>query len=351
MDFIELLKIMIRRWFVVLPVLVAAAVIGSQLVGEPVQSYTATGSELLVRADAESSSSSTAPISTSIAGSILSSALDQEGYRASLRERGLTSDYTVESNISSTVITINITDGSTEVVLATGQAMAAEAQELLASVVGAETTGVRVSVVSAPTEDDVVSFGTQNSLTIAIAVLPSSGEANPFPPSNTTVRTLLDLAQRPGVTEQVRAVAPAAGFVVAANDRDTAAIINISITSPNPADIGPAYGAVIDGLQIELDDLQSIYGVEPGEGTTFSTLAPPSQIVQTSSSELRVIAGIALLALAVACGLAILADTLIARRRAKRRRRGEEARPDNSIDSSHGDGESSDDREPVATDA
>ena len=319
MDFIELLKIMIRRWFVVIPVLVVAAVIGSQLVGEPEQLYTATGTELLISADASEAATAAGPLNVSVAGGILASALNQEGYRTSLRDRGLSTQYTVEANPSSTVLTIAINGSDPATVLATGQAIAAEAEELLASVVGGDTGGVRVTVVSTPTEDQIVPFGSTSNLTVAIALLPGAGGGNPFPPSVSTVRTLLEVAQRPSLQQSVAEVAPNASFVVGARDRDSAPIINVTITAAEPAVIFPTYEAVLDALQVELDDLQGLYGVEPGTGTVFSTLSPPSQVVQTSSSEVRVIAGIALLALAVACALAILTDTLIARRRTKRK--------------------------------
>ena len=62
MDFFSLLGVMVRRWFVVLPVLLVALVAGLAFIGSPAERYTAEGSELLgVRSEADPESLGFAP--------------------------------------------------------------------------------------------------------------------------------------------------------------------------------------------------------------------------------------------------------------------------------------------------
>lgn len=319
MDFITLIKIMLRRWWVVIPVLVVAGVVGSQFVNDPQVSYAGSGSALLIRSVPDNGETGNPFINSSQAGGILASALDQQGFRASLRARGLDGDFEIELNQTQTVLTVRIVDPDRATTLATGETLAAEIDELLTTVIGPEqAASVRVVAVSQPTDDDVVRVGNVNALSVAFAILDRGEPANPFPPSASTVRTMLDLADRQTVASAVRDVTPNVSFDVTADARASAPIIGISVVSPERQSIPVAYDAVVSALQAELDQLQGSYGVTGDARTVVSPLTTPTSVVQTSSSEVRVIAGIGLLAVAVACALAVLVDTLLVRRRSRR---------------------------------
>ncbi len=335
MDFFGLLRIMLRRWFVVIPVLVVAAFLGVNFIEEPDVSYSSGGSELLVVQDGESADEATptgVAINTVDAGLLLREALSQQSYRASLDDQGLVSNFAIAEDLTPTILTIDISSTDAGNVLETGVTIVEDLDELLANAIGGDALGVRLRPITDLSDDDVVTSGDLSSLSVSVAILPSSGvSANPYPPNLPTVRLVTDLAQRPSVGEAVRAVAPSAGYIVSSQQRDTAAIVNIGITTPNRADIEPAYRAAVDAVNAELAGLQLEAGVQEGNLTVLSTLNPPGGGVQNSSSIVRPAAGVALLGVAAACVLAVLVDGLILRRRAKKRAKVDDREADESF--------------------
>ena len=326
MDFFTLLKIMVRRWFVVIPVLALTAVLGVVFIGEPQVLYASGGSELLISQSANSDDAApsvgatTPAISSSAAGGILISALQSQSFRRSFADRGLASDFSIGADLTVTVLTVTIGANSRAVAVATGEALVVEAPGVLAAAVGpTQAAGLQVTSISPFGEDDVIRFAGQQTLTLTLVVLPTATSASPFPPNLTTLRTLSDLSRRPEVVAAVREVAPTATYNVGSEARDTAPIVNISIQAENPGEIEPAYRRLVEALNGEIRSLQAAAGGGADiDQTILVTLTPPSGIQQTSSSIVRSAAGFALLGFAAACGLAILVDSLILRRRARR---------------------------------
>ncbi|WP_420453080.1 hypothetical protein [Ilumatobacter sp.] len=325
MDFFGLLRIMFRRWFVVLPILALTAYLGVTFIGEPEIRYSSVGSELLVIDQAQSNAAGAAAdsvVQTAVAGPLLRTALDQQSYRRSLAERGLVDSYLLVENLTPSVVTLQIQGPDAANVLQTGQTITAEATDLLVRAVGAGASAVTLRPVSDLTADDVVAFGEVSTLTVSIAVLPSAGgRVNPYPPSLSTMRLVTDLALRPNVQEAVANAAPNSTYAVTVQPRDTAPIVTVAVTSTVAAEIEPAYAAVVEALDRELADLQFAAGLEAGQLTTLTTLNPPAEGVRSSSSIVRPAAGVALLGIAAACVLAVVVDGLILRRRAKRQPR------------------------------
>jgi hypothetical protein len=316
LDFISLLRIMARRWFVVVPVLIATVAFGLTFVSDPQIEFSASGSELLVIDPDEAAPSR--GVAPSVAVGVLASSLDQQSYRSGLEERGLASDYTIEADAASAVVSLVFRSTQTGQVLATGEAIVSEIDEVLASVLGAtEASSVRLTPVGQLTERDVISFDDEESLTLAVAVLQATAErGNPYGPNNATVRVLLETAERPEVGEQVAQAAPTAAYDVVANPRDPAPIIDFVIVASEAADVEPAYVALGKALDEQLLTLQTDVGVVSSR-TTLMSLSPPAAFTQTSGSSVRPIAGIALLGIAVACGLAIALDSFMLRRKSK----------------------------------
>lgn len=320
MDFIGLLKIMLRRWFIVIPVLAVAFVLGSSYVDEPISRWAASGSELLVVEQAQQTQTAqTAIFGSSVAGGVFRTALTQPSYRTDLQERRLVNDFTVVDDGSPSVISIDIQNPDAQAVLATGQAIAADAEGLLAEAVGAaEASAVTLRAVSNLTEEDVVTIGPTSTMRVSIAVLPRAGGfSNPYPPNATTLRLVVEIAMRPSVIEAVQAVAPSALISVGSERRDVAPIINVTVNTATEAELVPAYQAAINGIQRELELLQFDAGVPVGAQTILMNLTPPGGGETRESSSVRQAAGIALLGVGAACLLAVLVDALIIRWRAR----------------------------------
>ena len=334
MDFLTLLKIMFRRWFVVIPVLAATAALGVVFIGEPEVRYASSGSELLVidvsdQPEPEPDTTSPQPLSTSTASGILVSALDLQSYRGDLTARDLIGDYAIEADPAVSVLTITVASDDEAQVVETGETIVAEAQSVLDSGVGADQAeNFRVAPVATVDAGNVVTFNDAKVLRFALVVLPVPPPVpplpvqvlvSPFPPSLLTARTLSEVSQRPQVLSAVRQVAPTTVYGVSTVERDAAPIINIALESSDPAELEPAYRALVEALNLELSELQLTAGGDAAaDQTVLATLVPPTQIQQTTSSIVRSAAGFALLGFAVACGLAILVDSLILRRRAKK---------------------------------
>jgi hypothetical protein len=198
MDVNSLLKVMVRRWVFVLPVLVVTAAIAATLMGSSVARYSTEGSELLVTAtESESGSAGFSTFSPSIAGPIVTAALNGGLGRQLLAERDLRSSSSVELDATGTVLTAVVTGDDPSDVLETGQALLEGAPDVLVEVVGEQSaSAVRLLALGTPLPTDVVTVDGQSQLEVSLVVVPAQGsDVNPFAPNPSTVRTITDLAR------------------------------------------------------------------------------------------------------------------------------------------------------------
>lgn len=327
MDVNSLLKVMVRRWVVVLPVLVVTAAITATLMGNSVTRYSTDGSELLVTAtESESGSAVLSAFSPAVAGPIVTAALNGALGRQLLAERDLNSSYTVELDESSTVLTAVVTGDDPSDVLETGQVLLEGAPDLLREVVGEQSaSAVRLLALGTPLPTDIVTSEGQPQLEVSLVVVPDeeSETSNPFAPNPSTVRTITDLARRPEVADAVRSAAGtdveyevnAAPSLSAGAPRDSAPILNVLVTAPVEGELPRVYDALIAALGEQLDALQQDAGVPENNRTVITSLVPPTDAQISSSSIVRSAAAVALLGLGVACALAVAVDTGENRRR------------------------------------
>jgi hypothetical protein len=317
MDFLTLLRIMLRRWIVVVPVLVVTAAAVVSLSDRSETQYSTSGSELLVTATDTVGSNLSAAIAPDVAGPILTAALNGAPGRQLLAERDLSSNYTVQLDPSNTVLTATVTGNDRSDVLETGQAVLDEAPNVLGDVVGPQRAeSVRLLSFGGPRNDDIVTIEGNEELVISLVVVPAGSVNNPFPPNASTVRTVTALAQRPEVAEAVQSAAGrGVAYSVSAVPRDTAPIINVLVSAAVPGTLPLAYDALVSALDAQLAELQSDVGVAEGNRTVLASLVPPAGVQVSSSSVVRSAAGVAILGLGIACVLAVALDAWAIRRR------------------------------------
>jgi hypothetical protein len=324
MDVNSLLKVMVRRWVFVLPVLVVTAAIAATLVGSSVTRYSTTGSELLVTATESESGSAGFAFSPSIAGPIVTAALNGGLGRQLLAERGLESSSSVGLDATSTVLTAVVTGDDPSDVLETGQALLEGAPDVLAEVVGEQSaSGVRLLALGAPLPTDIVTVDGQSQLEVSLVVVPAQeSEFNPFAPNPSTVRTIIDLARRPDVADAVRSAAGTdvdyevdAAPALSSGLRDSAPILSVLVASPDQGELLRAYDALIAALGEQLASLQQDAGVPQNNRTVITSLVPPTDAQVSSSSVVRSAAAVVLLGLGVAAAFAVAVDASEIRRR------------------------------------
>jgi hypothetical protein len=319
MDIITLLKIMRRRWLVVVPVLVVAATAGALLVGRERTQYTATGTVLLmVNSQTARTAGGNDEVAPSLASVALASALQRPPVRDELTARNLTSDYDAVADPEAAVVTVSVTGDDAQDVLDTAHVLAEMAPAVLGQVTGSEAaSSVRVDVLGAPVLADVTFDPTTGkySVDVTLAVASTGTVGNPFPPSGSTMVTLAELARRLDVLEAVRDVVPSGEYNVSDSSRSTAPILAITTLADQAADVPRAWSIVVDQLESRLAQLQTDAGVPVDEQTVLTTLVPPQEVLRTSSSIVRPAAAVGLLGISAACGAAILTDLVLERRK------------------------------------
>jgi hypothetical protein len=317
LDIFTLLGIMWRRWFVVVPVLLATAAVGFFLLAQPEVRYTADGTVLLmVNSQTEQGSQTSETISTSLASALMATALNRPAIESELRAVGLTSNFEAMVDPESTVVTLVVNGTDPADVLESAMMLVDLAPSALDRSVGsALASSVRLAVLAEPVEDDVVLMESGFSIEVPLAVLSTDAVSNPFPPGSSTMVTITELSRRMEIAQAVLGEVPSATYGVGGSTRSAAPIMTITVEAATAAEVPLVYNTVFEQLSGVLAKIQSDAGVPTAEQTVLTPLVPPAGVFQTSSSIVRPAAALAVLGIAAACGAAILTDLIIRRRR------------------------------------
>jgi hypothetical protein len=315
MDLVTLAITMFRRWYVVIPVLAIAALLGVLLLTQPAVRYETYSTDLLiVRSQVEQLDNEAPQISVLQLSSFLASALRQPEFLGSLDEEGVSAEVETAVNPDDSVVTVTANGDDPNDVLETLRAVIDLAPSALEASVGPTASrSVVVAPLSQPSDNDVVIENGRYSASVGIAVLSVADQNNPFPPGGGTVLVITEIAQGANVADAVSSAVPSAEFEVMGDSRPTAPLIRITTTADTPDEAVLAVDVVREQLNVQLDDLQASAGVIDENRTVIQTLVPAGDAEPTSASVVRPAVAIALLGLAAAAALAIAVDTMISR--------------------------------------
>lgn len=316
MDIVTLLKVMWRRWIVVVPFLVLTAVAGTLLVVTAEQQYSSTGTVLLmVNHQTSRVAGRDDEVAPSLASIALAAALQRPLVQEELTARQLSSRYEAVADAGAAVVTITVDGDEAQDVLDTAHAVTEMAPGVLEEAVGDESSsGVHVTLLGAPVLADVTLDDATYSIDVHLAILTTGDVGNPFPPGGGTMATLVELSTRFDVSEAVEDAVPSGEYEVSDSSRSAAPILMITVQADQRADVPRAWSIIVDQLESRLAQLQTDAGVPVEEQTVLTTLVPPQRVLPTSASIVRPAAAVGLLGLGAACGAAILTDLVVQRR-------------------------------------
>lgn len=321
MDLLSIIRITIRRWVVVVPVLLLTLAALVLVTTNRTTDYTMSGSYLLVPGDVRVPSAD--PVNPADAADALRSQLLQLSVQQQLVDEGLSGDYDATLSETGASLGVVVRAGDSETALATSARIVELAPDLLTDAFGstaASTVGAR-SLTDLGDAANVVAEGEGEAqrfvvrMSILVAKIPAQA-GNPFPPNQATVRSIINVATSPSFGRRVAAESGLTDYAVTGGIRE-APIIDITVTATSPVAAQNGFGYVRDAVIDGLEELQNKNGVDFDRRTSFVAIVEPGDddVEVNPSSIIRPAAGIVVLGGGLAVALAALVETVAAFRR------------------------------------
>lgn len=307
MDLFELIKVVLRRWKVVVPIglltLGAAFYVHSTTPPE----YEATG---YLQWEIPEYDRANDPVSANIDPVALSQDIEVSG----------DASFTV-SPLDGQYLTIRAADDTApdaeaavnEVIDALGTRIESIQED------GGETEQNRIDLrmaspaVTVATQDDASAIATAQMFLYS----PAANVANPYRPDASTGR-LLEVAATGDAGQRRFAELAGTGvaFTVAQESRDAAALLQVVTMGPDPDKVVGAFYDVVTLLNEDLDERQARAEVPDPRRITLTVLDAPLGATDVSPPVARAVIGVVVLGGLLAIGIAIGVETLATRRRA-----------------------------------
>ena len=322
MDLIELLKLLFRRWPVVVPIIVLTVLAGAYLTTNPTETYMASGSLTIAQVAEVESAGTGEVLDPLVVTQLLPDMYGSGGVRADLVAQGHSTDFQVTTTDESPVVHFAVTAPTADEAVNTTNYLLSVSPTLLEGSFGAAAQSVEVRSVARPAVADAQpnDDGTFSvAATALVTQRATSTGTNPFTPSDATLDLLVELSNGPEFFQAVGAVDPSATFVVVFDRAREAPLLTTTATASTAGAVAAVYETGIAQLQATLTDLQDEHEAPPELRSELREVLPPAGPFVTSSSVVRAFAGVVVLGSGLAVGAAILADTVLARRRDRKR--------------------------------
>lgn len=327
MDVTAVLRVIVRRWKVVVAVLILTALAAFVVSTRVEPEYQANAVVLLAgsqQADdvvANSQLASPAIIAEVVQGDAVRSRLDSSvPYTVEVVGEGSILRVTASApdDDDAIVDTVNEVMGAIESQVDQRQADAGVPAELR----------VRTQILAVPgatraetIEDSDGSTSTRYSTSGSILLsAPDVGAANSYGPNEFTLRVLQARSQSPEVATMLRERGATASYAVGFQNRDPAPLLELEVTGTTSDEVINTLQLLITMLQEELDQRQAAGGVTSEARTSVEELSVPSVAARSSSTLLRPLVAIGGLGFAAALALAIFTESMSqswSRRRAR----------------------------------
>jgi hypothetical protein len=299
----------LRRWIVVVPILVATFAAIVFLMVNRSSEYSLRGSYLLM--GAETQNPSDPPTDPSTAAEALQALLSRPSVLQELESANLSTDFSVIIGESGTSLRLAIDGATPQIVTQTAQRIATMANDLLAQtfqVDGAAT--VRARMLSEPQLSDATAVADGyriNSTIVVTSESPNSG--NPFGANLGTVGTLIALGTSNDFADLVEASVPGLTYTITNQNRD-APMLEISVKAETEELSTTGYAFVRDELAAGLQRLQDQSQVNPAYRTQLRSVVEPSTPQSSPSSVVRPVAGLMILGTGLAIAIATLVEAI-----------------------------------------
>lgn len=330
MDILTLLRTILRRWLVVVPIILLTAAAAFSVESGIKPEYRMAGTVLLASETGQAPPGVTSV--TVVTAPVLAEILRSAAAVKRMTDAGAVAPYVIEVDPTTSILRVTATgrDGppnirTVEVVL---DNLNEELRRLEVTAEVPDRNRATVRVLSRP--GDQPGAGLPTASGSAFLVPAGVGRPNQYAPSAYTGRVLAELML---AAESRRMVSDRAGgparFTLAAQQRDAAPILSVTARGLDPRVTEATFEAVVSTTGDLLDRLQVANGIEPRSRTRLVPLNTPAGATQTSGTVVKSVATVVGLGLIAAATAAILVESLVAgraeRRRGKtsrRRRRG-----------------------------
>lgn len=308
MDFFELAKILLRRWYIVVPVVVFAVVAASLVAQRIPDEYVAEGSFAVTTTQA------------SVSDQVLAEVARDGSNRAALREKGADAPYTVRVSRGG-IIRVEAEASSPDDVVTTVREVLGmldgHYQDLQADEgIPEERRGV-VEVLNRPigATSKMVQTGPESverrytASGSARTVFPGSTRVEDAPPLRTV---LLERLRSAGFEETAEARGARTSYEV---DQEQKSLFRVTATGSDPRAAVRTFEAVMDAAAQELESVKGIVDLGPSADVAIKPVAVPAEATAESTRQIRAMVAIAGVGLVVAVLLALLVEGLAQRRR------------------------------------
>lgn len=314
MDLLSIIRLMIRRWAVVVPVLLLTFGAVIYLMANRATDYSMSGSYLLVSGEVLNPPS--ARVEPPAAADALRSQLLQRSVKQQLIDEGLSGDYSVTVSDTGTSLSVVIRAEAAEIVLDTAVRLVDLAPELLAEAYDESAATISVRSLTDLSDDTNISpegegDGQRFVVTLALLVGPGSSDSgNPFPANLGTVRSLTRLADSVEFANGVGEDTSLTSYAVTGEVREVP-IVDITVTAASGDGAREGYAYVRDAIAARLNRLQDDNDVENEVRTSMRHVVEPADVEVNPASVIRPVAGIVVLGGGLAVALAALAETIM----------------------------------------
>lgn len=337
MDILTLIKVILRRWFVVVPIILVTFALAFSVGSSIRPEYGMSGTVLLTSAsDGTPADTDSVPIVTA---PLLAEILRSAATVKRMTDAGAVVPYVVEVDPSTSILRVTAAgrDGppnirTVEIVL---ENLEKELRLLEETAEVPPRNRAAVRFLSRPSGQPGAGlpFASGSAFLVPLGV----GRTNQFAANGYTTRILTELML---AAESRRAVFERAGGVVkfslSAAQRDAAPILTISVRGADPRLTESAYEAVVATAGDILDDQQGKAGIESSDRTRLVPLNQPAGATETPSTAVKSVATVVGLGSIGAATAAIVVESLMAGRarrrspssdRKRRRRKGRGEQP------------------------
>jgi hypothetical protein len=329
MDFLDVILIILRRWKIVLPILLLTGVAAGETLARHKATYEATGSLLVEAAGPQIIANPAQPskgLSVGVAANLLSERLSSSTLKDQVRAQGGPARYTVRVDQLGGLVQIDATDIRADIVIATLKAVLSIAPQELASLQGSlelpEKDRSTLGVLTMPAVTDVrpLPDGTVTATGTAVIFPPGqqAGTYNPYDASGFTTRVLVESMHSVAALQAVHAHGAVPNYTVTRIARDEAPVLSVVAAGATRVQTMNTFKATVAVLQETLDDLQNKAGASKDQRTVLTPLAVPAGASVASASVVRTLVALTALGVVLAGGLAVFFESLSVARRRRR---------------------------------
>lgn len=319
MDLLTLIQVVLRRWYVTIPVMLATLGVAWWVQTNTPPTYEASGAMLLAGPELEPSRMPF--VVADVVGHV--ARLDDLEVQGELAIGGAT--FAVIP-ASPTILTIRAVGDTGEAAVETvGNVVEWLRTEVSASQAGStippdERLEVRTSdPVVVPERQDDGSFQAEGTV---LVVDPTAGLENPYRPSAATGRVLEVSVESDSALERISSMtAEDIKYDVGQSNRDAAPILNVTVLGRDPGAVLAAFDVVHRTIDEDLEQRQSRAEVPVSRRVTTELIAAPEIVEDVSPPLERSAAALAAAGMLLAVGLAVLVESVSARRAPSRARR------------------------------